>query len=43
MNKIKRHKINWNFILWNLLIGIVGAVAFVAIGTMIYLIFGGKL
>jgi len=43
MNKIKRHKINWDFILWNLLIGIVGGVALVAIGTMVYLMFGGEL
>jgi len=43
MEKIKRRKLNWSGILWDLLLGIVGGVAVLAIGTMIYLMFGGRL
>ena len=43
MNNIKRRKLNWSGILWDLLMGIVGGIAIVAIGTMIYLMFGGEL
>jgi len=43
MKKIKRRKLNWSGIFWDLLLGVVGGIALVAIGTMIYLMFGGQL
>ena len=42
-DKIKRRKLNWSGILWDLLLGIVGGIAIVTIGTMLYLMLGGKL
>ena len=43
MKKIKRRKLNWSFIIWDLLIGIVGAVALLILGGLVYLFLGGKL
>lgn len=43
MIKIKKRRINWCVVAWDLLIGVVGGIALLAIGTMIYLMCGGKL
>ena len=40
---MKRRKLNWTAIIWDLLLGIVGGVCVLAILTMIYLMFGGEL